>query len=1004
MTEAEWQKTLGDTNTFKLGTIDAHSDHPYFRRQSEAINGISSYRLSLNGKWRFRYSENAEKRPKDFYLEGYDDSGFDEIEVPGHIETQGYYRPQYANYQYPWDGVDKCEPPFTPRRFNPVGSYVREFETEKNEFERYILSFQGASTALFVYLNGEFVGYHEDSCTPAEFDVTPLIRSGKNRVACEVVRYSSASWLEDQDFFRFTGLYRDVCLYIRPSRHITDIAIGTEIIKSGAEAEITAKLAMSLTRPGGLVSASLFDVDGTLIDTQELEPAQRLSFSFNVKHPRLWSAERPKLYSLSFTIHQGNGDVLEYVPQLVGIREIRIEDGILKINGKRLVFHGVNRHEWSATGGRAVTREEMITDLKIMKCANINAVRTCHYPNASEFYTLCDKFGLYVIDECNLETHGTWAPQKGLPERAIPGDHDEWRAPVLARAEAMVKRDRNHPCVVVYSCGNESYGGSVIHDMSKKIRSLDSSRPVHYEGIANDSRYEDTSDLHSRMYEKAAQIEEYLSQKREKPYMLCEYSHAMGNSCGGLFKYLELEKYEQYQGGFIWDFIDQAIKSSRFGKPALLYGGDFDDRPNDGNFSGDGLIFADRTPSPKLQEVKALYSPVKISVSKNSVTVKNERLFADTSDYALKVSLVRNGSEEIYSARFDAAVEAGETETIPLKLPETSKAGVYTINCSMVHKKDTIYCKRGYEQFFGQYVYEIAEKKKRPEKPDYEIIEGDYNVGARKGGAFCLFSRYNGLVSLTAGGKELIQDAPKPTLYSASTDNDRGAGYLFEQAGVLAAEIGMRISAYDYSVKDGLLTVNYTYETPAPLKAKIRLSYTVLSPGRLLVRSVFPGKKGFKRLPQFGVAMRLCPQYQSLEFFANGEDECVCDREKGSRLMRFSLSLKDNLTPYLKPQDCGSRTGVYEFRASAQKQAGMKIERVSQPLTVSALPVSPLELESAKHIWQLPQGGGAYLSVLSAKKGVGGDDSWGAPVHPEFWPNGEEKQICEFYMSAFSAE
>ena len=1000
MTDEKWQEILDDTNSFQIGTIPPHSDHPYYRRQSEAVNGISSYRLSLNGKWRFMYSENRESRPKDFYKDGYDLSAFGEIDVPGHIEMQGYYRPQYANYQYPWDGVESCEPPHTPRLFNPVGSYVREFEVEKNEFERYVLSFQGASTALFVYLNGEFVGYHEDSCTPAEFDVTELIHAGTNRVACEIVRYSSASWLEDQDFFRFTGLFRDVCLFTRPSRHITDISTKTKILKNGLEAEIEAKLSMSLTRPGGLVSASLFDVDGTLIDTQELEPAPRLSFVFTVKHPRLWSAERPKLYSLTFTIHQGNGDVLEYVPQRVGIREIKIEDGILKINGKRLVFHGVNRHEWSATGGRAVTREEMISDLKTMKCANINAVRTCHYPNASEFYALCDVYGLYVIDECNLETHGMWAPQKNLPERAIPGDKDEWRAPVLARAEAMVMRDRNHPSVIIFSCGNESYGGSVIHDMSMKIRALDGTRPVHYEGLAWDNRYPDTSDLNSHMYSRAARIEKLLSEKQEKPYMLCEYSHAMGNSCGGLFKYLELERFEQYQGGFIWDFIDQGIKATRLGKPVLLYGGDFDDRPNDGNFSGDGLIFADRKPSPKLQEVKALYSPVKIIAGRSSVTIKNERLFADTSDYALKVSLVRNGDEELYSARFDVSVEPLSSAEIPLELPETDKAGVYTVNCSMVHKKDTIYCKRGYEQFFGQYVYEIAEPKKRAKKPDYEIIEGDYNIGARSGSAFCLFSRFNGLVSLLSGGRELIQDAPRPTLYSASTDNDRGAGYPFEQAGTLAAELGMKICAFDYTVKNGLLTVNYTYETPAPLSVKLRLSYTVLAPDRIAVACTYPGKKGVKRIPQFGVLVRMPAQYQSVKYFGRGPEECVCDRDKGARLSRFTTTVRESLTEYLKPQDCGSHTDVYDFAVSAQGGAGIKIERKAQPLTVSALPVSAMELESAKHMYQLPQGSGTYLSVLSYKKGVGGDDSWGAQVHPEFWQSGEKKLSCEFIISA----
>lgn len=532
---------LKNPEIFQINTCKPHSSHIHYRSAAECKEQQSSFFLSLNGDWKFFYSENLNALPEHFEQVGYDDSNWDTIPVPGHLQTNGYGQMQYVNTMYPWDGVENCKPGEIPERFNATGSYIRmvtipEAFCKDAEIR---LVFHGAETAMALWVNGTFVGYHEDSFTPAEFAITDYLNDGENKIAVQVFQRSSGSWLEDQDFWRFSGLFRDVVLYAVPKLHLQDLFVHTDLNDTFSQADVRVDCAFSSTASGTL-RAVLTDPNGKLLAEQSMPvTASEQVVAFSVEQPLLWSAEQPNLYHLVLTLQDADGTVLEVVPQQIGIRQFRMENGIMKLNGKRIIFNGVNRHEFSAIRGRAITKEEIRWDIFTMKQNNINAVRTSHYPNQNDFYELCDQYGLYVIDETNMETHGTWQKMGAIApdEHTLPNDNPHWTNAVLARAAAMQERDKNHPCVLIWSCGNESFGGSNIYAMSEQFRKRDSSRLVHYEGVVNDRRFNQTSDMESQMYPSVAKIEQFLKEHPEKPFICCEYSHSMGNSNGALFKY-----------------------------------------------------------------------------------------------------------------------------------------------------------------------------------------------------------------------------------------------------------------------------------------------------------------------------------------------------------------------------------------------------------------------------------------------------------------------------------
>ena len=604
---------LADPRVFQVNRLDAHSDHVCYACAREAERGESSLRQSLDGQWRFRWSPNPAARPADFWREDFDDSGFGRILVPGHMETQGYGQIQYINTLYPWDGRAELRPPEINWEDGPVGSYVREFDLDPGlRGKRVCVSFQGAEQAIYVWLNGRFAGYAEDSFTPSDFDLTPYIRETGNRMCVEVYKRSSAAWIEDQDFFRFSGLFRPVYLYAKPSLHLEDVwfqagleednSTGTLSIRLLLEGEGTVRCHIAHPERGALF-------DGPL----ELAPEGRYlrSQRFRFENILPWDHRRPELYRAALTLTAPDGTVTEVVPCGIGFRRFELKDRLLLLNGERLVLNGVNRHEWNPDTGRAIGLSDMTAAIDVFKRNHINAVRTSHYPNQTPWYHLCDQNGVYVMDEANLESHGSWQKLGGIdPVWNVPGSLPEWEACVVDRARSMFERDKNHVSILFWSCGNESYAGTCIQAMADFFREQDPSRVVHYEGTANCPGFDGISDVESRMYASPEKIREYLENDPKKPFLLCEYMHDMGNSLGGMESYIRLgEEFPMYQGGFIWDYMDQALwRVNCNGERVLGYGGDFGERQTDYAFSGNGIVFADGTEKPAMQEVRYWYS------------------------------------------------------------------------------------------------------------------------------------------------------------------------------------------------------------------------------------------------------------------------------------------------------------------------------------------------------------------------------------------------------------
>ncbi len=631
-------KWLDDPMTFRVNQMDAHSDHEYYMNYEEMTDKKSSLSQSLNGVWRFCFSRNSKERPVHFYEEGFDLSSFDNIAVPSHIELAGYDKIHYINTMYPWEGHEyrraayslenagAGEGMFSEASYNPVGSYIREFDLEKDLIgKRITICFEGVEQAMYVWLNGNFVGYAEDSFTLSEFDLTPYIRDKGNILAVEVHKRSTAAFLEDQDFFRFFGIYRNVTLKAKPAAHVEDLWIKSVLHEDGKSGSITLDLKVSSEVEQDIHAAVILkDKDEKVYMRQvfALEPQMQADDKYMVLKGTLekqtlanivpWDNHNPYLYEIIIELTDAKGNLFEVVPYKIGFRRIEIIDKVMFLNGKRLILTGVNRHEWSARSGRCITEAEMKQDMQCFHRNNINAVRTCHYPNQIPWYYMCDENGIYVMSETNLESHGSFQKMGAIePSWNVPGSLPQWKDAVVDRARSNFEAFKNHTSILFWSLGNESYAGDDIEAMNTFFKEKQDGRLVHYEGVVHNRKYNDTiSDVESRMYATPEAVEEYLKNNPRKPFILCEFMHDMGNSLGGLDSYMKLiDKYEMYQGGFIWDFIDQALYvfDEITGREVLRYGGDFDDRPADYEFSANGIVFADRQEKPAMQEVRYYY-------------------------------------------------------------------------------------------------------------------------------------------------------------------------------------------------------------------------------------------------------------------------------------------------------------------------------------------------------------------------------------------------------------
>lgn len=977
---------------FEENRMEAHSDHIAYGCYEELVQERSSFRLSLDGLWKFHYAKNLDSTIPGFEDEDYNCRTWDDIYVPAHIQMEGYDRPQYVNTQYPWDGREEIWCGEVPQEFNPVASYVKYVTLPEDFIKKGIyISFQGVESGLALWVNGQYVGYSEDSFTPSEFDLTPYWKDGENKIALQVFKWTSSSWCEDQDFYRFSGIFRSVYLYTMPGLHVYDMKVEPLVGEDLRSAELVLGL---MTKGEGSLKITLKDGESIVFTETRADVKGEISLVKPVEEPKLWSAEIPNLYELLLELSDKDGMVCEVISEKVGFRRFELKDGIMCLNGKRIVFKGVNRHEFSSRTGRVVSREELLKDITMMKQNNINAIRTCHYPDASLIYRMCDEYGIYMIAENNMESHGTWdAYLRGLAtfNDIVPGDNMDWEPMMLDRVNSCYQRDKNHPSVLIWSCGNESYGGKVIFDMSEKFRALDPHRLVHYEGVFWDRRYDGSSDMESQMYPSAARIQEFLAKHKEKPFICCEYTHAMGNSCGGMHKYTDLTDTEpRYQGGFIWDYIDQSIlKKDRYGKEFQAYGGDFGERPTDYSFSGNGICYGgEREASPKMQEVKFNYQNISVSFGEQDFTVTNKNLFLNTNTFDCYAVLEKEGVQ-VKKERIDVAVAplSQGTFAIPFTIAADSE---YALTVSFILKEDTAWAKAGHEVAFGQKIYTKPAVFVPVNKP-IRVIHGKCNLGVRGDGFEVLFSYSNsGLVSYRYAGREMIEKIPMPNFWRAPVDNDSGRRMQGEMAQWKIASLyaGMCSTGLnDYKMPkvketESTVSVTYEYDLPTTPRSVCSVTYTVFGDGTVETKLFHDPVKELGDMPEFGMLFKVNADYDYLEWYGLGPQETYVDRKRGAKLGIYRNRVKDNMAKYLVPQECGNKLGVRYAKVTDSRGRGLIFE--GDGISFSALPYTPHELEQATHEYELPPVHYTVIRVAKAQLGVGGDDSWGSPVLPQY--------------------
>ncbi len=990
---------LHDPTVFAVGTLPPVSDHEIYASSLEADSGSSSLVRCLDGQWLAHLAMNPDGACDALLTGDATDMPLVPVTVPGEFQLQypAWDPPHYVNVQYPWDGHEQLTPPQVSRTYNPTVTAARTFTLTREELAcaRAVLTLGGAEAAVAVWMNGTFIGYSEDSFTPHSFDVTASLHAGENRLAVRVFKRCTGSWLEDQDFWRFSGLHRSVTLTLEPPVHLDDLFVRTPLEDGYTRAFLEADL--KLMRPSGQVRVTLHAPSGSLMMDKTLKAAETLRLREEIPGVSLWSAESPTLYRLSVILLDACGRETEVSRTMVGFRQFEMIDRVMCLNGKRVVFHGVNRHEFDCDRGRVMTRELIERDIADMKAMNVNAVRTCHYPNTPLFYRLCDRYGLYVIDETNLETHGTWASlmhdRELVARMCVPGDKPEWLEAVLARGRAMQERDKNHACVLLWSCGNESFGGRDIFLLSEMFRRRDNTRLVHYEGVTNDRRYPDTTDVCSYMYMKPADIEKYLLSNPDKPFINCEYTHAMGNSCGGMSLYTALEdRYPMYQGGFIWDYVDQALRvKAPNGETRLAYGGDFGDKPTDWHFNTNGILLGDRTITPKVQEIRYLFREVDLIPDASGVTVRSRRQHAALHGMALRWSQLLGGVEACAGLLPLPDVQPGES--VHIALPFRACACGEAVLTVLLETAQPGLLPVGTVLSMGQTI--LGRRESAPATPLPEaLIPCDVNVGMRGRGYGALIARGEGMISFRdAKGAETLLHAPQLSLFRAPTDNDRGNRDAMRQGVWLAMS---KCSYVEHCRVEGA-SVTTTLVSPILTGVEVPVTYTALQDG-VEITLRWPGVKDQPDLPALGLSFPMDARLQHVSYLGYGPDDSYVDRCEGAYLGWHHYDADKGWTRYAKPQESGNRCGVRVLRLTGDDGHGVEIS--GDALEISVQPYAPEQLMSVWHPDELQGSCRTMLDIALFRKGVGGDDSWGAPVLTQYCYPSDRPYELKFILRA----
>ncbi|PXW88317.1 beta-galactosidase [Streptohalobacillus salinus] len=1006
----EWNN---NPDIFQLNRRQPTADHMPFDTEEAALTNekdASPRYLSLSGDWDFHWSKNPSEKLTDFFKVDADLTDFKPIKVPSHWQLEGYDYPQYSNTTYPWVEHEDIKASFAPTNYNPVGQY-RKTITLPEAFlaEPVYLRLEGVESSFYLWVNGDLVGYSEDTFTASEFDLTPYLVEGENVFALEVYRWSDASWLEDQDFWRLSGIFRDLYLYRLPLVHIDNYFVKAALDEAYHDGELSVDVTVrNYTDEAQTVDVlvNLYDETGKKVFDAPLketvtvgEGYQTVTLTQAVTEPEKWSAEAPHLYPVSISLADQTGQIYTAEATKVGFRTFELKDGLMKINGERIVFKGVNRHEFHYNVGRAVTKEQMLNDILIMKKANINAVRTSHYPNNPYWYDLCDVYGLYVIDEVNLETHGSWYYGQETLEDTVPGSRPEWKENVLDRCNNMFERDKNHPSIIIYSLGNESFGGDNFLHMHDFFKMKDPSRLVHYEGIFHYRESERASDIESTMYISPNGLETYAKEEKvdKKPYILCEFSHAMGNSLGNFNQYIDLfYQYPILQGGFIWDFKDQSLQhKTADGVEFLAYGGDFGESPHDSNFSGNGIVFGDGSPTPKLDEVKRQYQPASFSagdLTKGQITMTNRYLFTNLNQLTFYYDLLENG-DVIESGEAVVAVAPGESKphTLDYTLPQAKAGSVYHLNVGFKLTEATRYASKGHVVSYDQFALPVSAanvETKVVESGEIKQVENETDLRFVSDQLTVVLSKETGLITqFTDASGDYLTEPVAPNFWRAMTDNDRGNGLDQRSAVYRDANKTRQLEAIQVETLTDRVRVSVSHRYPSLKESQSRFSFELTGAGVLTVHYHFNPNRSLPEIPAIGLTFLVKQDLDAIDWLGRGPNESYIDRYTSQLFGHYTGTVKDQMVPYLKPQACGNKLDVKQLTLLGKSRK--LIVQTDDRFEATVLPYTDQELEAASHHHKLGSSNQTVMTINHVQMGIGGDDSWGQKTHPEFtiYPN-----------------
>ncbi len=975
---------------------------------------------SLNGDWKFSFAEIPSKAPEDFYKSDYNDASWKTIPVPSNWELQGYGTAIYTNTVYPFKPID---PPLIPDNDNPTGSYRTQFEIAKNWSDMQVsLTFGGVSSAYYVWLNGKLIGYSEDSRLPSSFDITPFLKEGKNDLAVQVYRFSDGSYLEDQDHWRLSGIHRDVYLTAAPKVQLYDFFVKTDLDENYEHASLQIRPRIrrfeDVDLKGYTLYANLFDdagkevvVEGDLsIDANKIyneyfpqssKPAFGLMNTL-VKYPKKWSAEHPNLYTLVFQLKNPEGVLLEARSTKIGFREIEFsEKAQLLVNGESVLIYGVNRHDHDAKTGKVISEAAMIKDIELMKRFNINAVRTSHYPNDERWYELCDKYGIYVMDEANLETHGIGGKLSNL---------SEWSNAFLERAVRMVERDKNHPSIIFWSLGNESGSGFNHAAMAKWIQYYDDTRFVHYEGAQNHGETKegelkpdpDYVDMVSRMYASIPYMKRIADLKTEdRPIIWCEYAHSMGNSTGNLFKFWDVIRAEdQMIGGYIWDWVDQGLQQkTKNGEDFYAFGGDMGDTEiNSGNFCLNGIVGPDRQIKPALWEVKKVFQPIAIvseDILRGTLKITNRHDFTNLSEFNIKWTLEENG-KLIQSGNLepiDVLPNQSKIISIPFKNPKLKAGAEYFLRVGFVLKKATIWAPKDHEIAWEQVKLPLgktAEVLDLKSYPELTISENENSVNVSGKNFNARYNTNSGqLVSYQYKNTELVAKPLVPNFWRPATDNDRGGGRTHETLAVWkdAGKNAKLVNWKKQKEKDGSVTLISEFKLDS-VAADLTISYTIFKNGMVKVNNAFrlPENADLSMMPKYGMQMAVPAAFENYLYYGKGPFENYQDRQLAADVGLYSSTVDEDYMAYIRPQESSNKTEVRWFSLSNNNKQGLAVQGLSTNLSVSAWPYTTQNIDKALHTYDLKKQDFITVNIDLAQMGVGGDDSWSkaALPHEEF--------------------